>query len=286
MKMNNFLKVSIVLAIIFVSCEEDNLEIGDDNFALSEYVSLETSIEEVESVVDEYALYAKDLDFDALSGKGTGHIFDRAKFFSSCVNFSVEDVDNTKTVTISFAEDCIDKRENTVSGMIIIVTENLESSKSRSILFTDFSVNGYVINGTRQYEHLDENENGNPQMSGETNLIIETEEETITKTGSRLVEVTAGGDTDSYEDNELTITGSHELIKADGSVFEMEIILPLVKSEGCGYIAFGVKEISKSGELSTLDYGDGTCDAIATLTAADGTITEIDIKRKKKHKKS
>jgi hypothetical protein len=286
MKMNNFLKVSIVLAIIFVSCEEDNLEIGDDNFALSEYVSLETSIEEVESVVDEYALYAKDLDFDALSGKGTGHIFDRAKFFSSCVNFSVEDVDNTKTVTISFAEDCIDKRENTVSGMIIIVTENLESSKSRSILFTDFSVNGYVINGTRQYEHLDENENGNPQMSGETNLIIETEEETITKTGSRLVEVTAGGDTDSYEDNELTITGSHELIKADGSIFEMEIILPLVKLEGCRYIAFGVKEISKSGELSMLDYGDGTCDAIATLTAADGTITEIEIKRKRKHKKS
>jgi hypothetical protein len=286
MKMNNFLKVSIVLAIIFVSCEKDNLEIGDDNFAISEYVSLETSIEEVESVVDEYALYAKDLDFDALSGKGTGHIFDRAKFFSSCVNFSVEEVDNTKTVTISFAEDCIDKRENEVSGTIIIVMENLESSKSRSILFTDFSVNGYVINGTRQYEHLDENENGNPQMSGETNLIIETEEETITKTGSRLVEVTAGGDTDSYEDNELTITGSHELIKADGSVFEMEIILPLVKSEGCGYIAFGVKEISKSGELSTLDYGDGTCDAIATLTAADGTITEIDIKRKKKHKKS
>ena len=200
--MNNFLKVSIVLAIIFVSCEKDNLEIGDDNFAISEYISLETSIEEVESVVDEYALYAKDLDFDALSGKGTGHIFDRAKFFSSCVNFSVEEVDNTKTITISFAEDCIDKRENEVSGTIIIVIENLESSKSRSILFTDFSVNGYVINGTRQYEHLDENENGNPQMSGETNLIIETEEETITKTGSRLFEVTAGSDTDSYEDNE------------------------------------------------------------------------------------
>tara|TARA_B110000037_G_scaffold195414_1_gene231805 strand:- start:21643 stop:21762 length:120 start_codon:yes stop_codon:yes gene_type:complete len=39
-------------------------------------------------------------------------------------------------------------------------------------------------------------------MSGETNLIIETEEETITKTGSRLFEVTAGSDTDSYEDNE------------------------------------------------------------------------------------
>lgn len=153
-------------------------------------------------------------------------------------------------------------------------------------MFTDFSVNGYVINGTRQYEHLDENENGNPQMSGETNLIIETEEETITKTGSRLVEVTAGSDTDSYEDNEWTITGSHELIKADGSVFEMKIILPFVKPEGCGYIAFGVKEISKSGELSTLNYGDGTCDAIATWTAANGTITEIEIKRTRKYKKS
>jgi|TARA_B110000967_G_C18510917_1_gene376290 hypothetical protein len=44
----------------------------------------------------------------------------------------------------------------------------------------------------------------------------------------------------------------------------MKIILPFVKPEGCGYIAFGVKEISKSGELSTLNYGDGTCDAIAT----------------------
>lgn len=284
MKMNNFLKVSIVLATIFVSCEKDDLEIGDDNLSIAEYVSLETSIEEVESVLDEYALYAGGLDFDALSGKGIGHIFDRAKFFSTCVNFSVEEVENTKTVTISFAEDCIDKRGNEVSGTIIIVREMSDLSKSRSISFTDFSVNGYVINGTRTYEHLDENGNGNPEMRGTINLTIETEEGTITKTGSRSVEVTSGGDTDSYEDNELTITGSHELTKADGTVFEMKIIVALRKPAECHYISEGIKEISRKGELSTLDYGDGTCDAIAILTKPDGTVTEIEIKRKHKRK--
>lgn len=285
MKTNKLLIVGAVLISMFISCEKDDLIIDDSSISLSEDVALDASIEEVESVVDEYSLYAKGLDFEALTDKGGGRIFDRTKFFSSCVNFEKEVTDNLKTIIITFLEDCVDKRGNEVSGMIVITKEMLESSKSRSITFTDFSVNGYVVNGTRDYEHVDSNEGGNPEMSCSVNLTIETEEGTITKIGSRLVEVTAGGDTDEYEDNELTITGSHTLTKADGTVVEMEITVSLIKPAGCKYVASGVKEITKNEEVSTLDYGDGTCDDVATLTNPDGTTEEIEIKKKRKHKR-
>lgn len=285
MKTSKFYLICIALVSIFISCENDEMISDEFDTSLSDYVNLETSIEEVESVVDEYALYAKGLDFEALSDKGGNRIFDRAKFFSTCVNFEKEQTESLKTITITFLEDCVDKRGNEVSGMIVITKEMLESSKSRSITFTDFSVNGYVVNGTREYEHIDSNEEGNPEMSCAVNLTIETEEGTITKIGSRLVEVTAGGDTDSYEDNELTITGSHTLTKADGTIVEMEIAIPLVKPAGCKYAASGVKEITKNEELSTVDYGDGTCDDVALLTNPDGSTEEIEIKKKRKHKR-
>ena len=283
MKMSKILVVCIVLTAIFISCEDDTIESVDSDLSISEFVSLEASIEEVENVVDEYAMYAGGLDFEALSGKGNGHIFDRAKFFSECVTFSVEETDNIKTITISFAEDCVDKKGNEVSGTITIVKEVSDSSKSRSISFEDFSVNGYVVNGTKTYEYNAENANGNPEMGGNVDLTIETEEGLITKKGSRLVEVTAGGDTDTFEDNELTITGSHSLTKADGSNFEMEITTALIKPAACKYIAEGIKEIVRDGIESTLDYGDGTCDSIAILTTGD-TVTEIEIKSGKKRK--
>ena len=46
----------------------------------------------------------------------------------------------------------------------------------------------------------------------------------------------------------------------------------------CRFIVSGIVEVKLNDVLaSSMNYGDGECDAIATLTKADGEIVEIDL---------
>ena len=279
MKIKASFIIAAVAVMVFTACDNDS---ADTLIAPSGVtsVALEASVEEVENVLDDYALYGGSyLNFGGPFGKG---LHDRAGFFASCAAMEEETVDDTTTITITFPEDCEDKRGDTISGTITIVKSTSETDRSRTVTFTDFSVNGYVVNGTKTFEYTAVNENGVPQIEGTKNLTIETDEGTITKSGTRLVEITSGGDTDTHSDDERTITGSSTLTDAEGTTRAVEITTPLVKPAECRYISQGVKEISVDGETSTLDYGDGTCDNLAILTEADGTVTEIELKRRRR----
>ena len=61
--------------------------------------------------------------------------------------------------------------------------------------------------------------------------------------------------------------------------YEKIIISPLVKNDQCKYIVSGTIEYHLNGELvATIDYGDGTCDDIATKTY-DGETIEFSLAR-------
>ena len=62
----------------------------------------------------------------------------------------------------------------------------------------------------------------------------------------------------------------------DKESFEKEIVEEIVKSEDCECIVSGVVEYYEDGNLTaTVDYGNGTCDEVATKTTADGTVSEF-----------
>ncbi|GAA3644058.1 hypothetical protein [Flavivirga jejuensis] len=293
MKKNKF---NIAFAIVTItlglfSCTDDTSQ--NQSTSAVELVTLEASVEEVESVVDTYSLYAlSSLEFESTTdvtgktssgktklGKGCK---DRSGFFPDCAVFEEVTEGDVTTTTISFPDDCEDRNGDIISGTITIVKSTLDTDKSRTITFDVFTVNGYVTNGTKTHEYTAENENGNPQIEGSVNITIETDEGTITKAGTRLVEVTAGSDTDTHKDDEKTITGSYSFTDAEENTKTVEITTALIKPAACKYIAEGIKEYTEAGETSILDYGDGTCDNLATLTEADETVTEIELKRKRK----
>lgn len=289
-------KLTVVMAMVtitlfFLSCNNNDAVLEDIN--VLELVTLEASVEEVESIADSYSLYAvSSLEFESTSttGKTTSSgktvlgkgCKDRSGFFPDCAVFEEVTENDITTTTIAFPDDCEDPNGDIITGTITIVKSTSDTDKSRTITFDTFTVNGYIINGTKTHEYTAENENENPQMEGTVNITIETDEGTITKEGTRLIEVTVGGDTDTHKDDEKTITGSHLFTDAEGNTKTVEITTALVKPAECKYIAEGVKEYTENGETSILDYGDGTCDDIATLTEVDGTVTEIELKRKRK----
>ncbi len=295
MKKNKFMAAMAIatLPLFFISCN-DSEPVTDDSLELSDSsgaVALETSVEAVESVADAYSFYAiSALEFvtDNTGKESTERnsppkrCKDRSGFFPECTEFSEETVDDIITITVSFPDDCVDRNGDVISGTITVVKSISDTDKSRTVTFNNFSINGHVINGTKAHEYLAENGDGNPQISGSIDISVETDEGTVTKVGSRLMVITSGGDTATHIDDERTITGSHTFTDTEGQAKVVEITTPLVKPEACKYIAQGVKTYTVSGEVSTLDYGDGTCDNMATLTEADGTVTEIELKRKRK----
>ncbi|TYA69998.1 hypothetical protein [Seonamhaeicola marinus] len=284
--MKKIFSLTFLLALFVVACETEGTSDNNSTEALS--VDAEVSVEETEEVLDNIALYTESAygistskNYSSVTAKGPdkhGH----SGFFKECADITVEVTETTVTTTIVFNGECEDKDGNVISGTITKVREISDASRTKTVTFTDVTINGRVVNGTKQYTFTEENNNGNPEMTGTVDITVETENGTVTKVGNRTVEITAGGDTYLWFDDEKTITGSCTYTNAEGNTFSVTITTPLVKPAECRYIASGVKEYNRNGEITTIDFGDGTCDNVATKTLPDGTTEEITLRKKRK----
>jgi len=80
----------------------------------------------------------------------------------------------------------------------------------------------------------------------------------------------------------ITVTGNASGITRNGKGYTIEIVEPLVYSRACDDATVpvsGVKVIKRGDRQITIDYGDGTCDNMVTLTNAAGRTTTFEIKK-------
>lgn len=284
--MRKILSLMFLVTLFFVACDKEETSQDDFNTATELSVEAEVAIEETEEVLDNIVLYSESsygitASNNGLTSKGSDR-HGRSGFFKECADITVVETGTTITTTIVFNGECTDKEGNSITGTITKEREKIDGSRTRTVTFTDITINGRVVNGTKQYVFTEENDNGNPEMSGSVDITIETEDGTVSKVGNRTVEITAGSDTYSWFDDEKTITGSSIYTNAEGNTFTVEITTPLVKPAECKYIASGVKEYTRPEGTTVIDYGDGTCDNVATKTAPDGTVTEITLRKRKR----
>ncbi|MGC4056934.1 MAG: hypothetical protein QM743_02290 [Chitinophagaceae bacterium] len=94
-------------------------------------------------------------------------------------------------------------------------------------------------------------------------------------TSSRTRTWTNGESTKTRLDDVYSITGSGTVTRVDSSTFTGTITSPLIIATSCDWITQGTIEIvpSGTGKTRTLDYGSGTCDAVATLTVGSKSRT-------------
>jgi hypothetical protein len=87
----------------------------------------------------------------------------------------------------------------------------------------------------------------------------------------------SGFETTDKEDDIYYKSGSGTLSINDTLTYSRTITTPLLYDKSCEYIISGTVELYKKGNTVVIDYGDGTCDNIATVTT-DGTTEEISLK--------
>ncbi len=195
-----------------------------------------------------------------------------------CPNIDVQSENGTfpKIITIDYGDETVLKNGRIISGIIQIVMSapRSVSGATRTITFDNFTVDSISIDGEIVKTFLlDEY-----TISITRDLTFTLPDETtITIVSERTKIWVEGMDTPFiHEDDVFQITGFSLISDSDGDEFKKEITVPLIKTGDCRYIVSGEVTLSQNGTVfAVIDYGDGTCDNIATYTTSEGTVEFI-----------
>jgi hypothetical protein len=90
----------------------------------------------------------------------------------------------------------------------------------------------------------------------------------------------AGFNTRNIWDDEVLITGTASGVTINGVAYTNTITTALHWTRACKFIVSGIIDIESEGKESiVLDFGSGSCDAVATVTKG-GETKEITLKHK------
>lgn len=248
------------MAVVFYSCKKTE-EKPPANPA--DAIQLSIAHNTSETLYDDvFDVVLQDGQSNNVAGKG-----------QTCATVTLSNVEPNvfpKTMTIDFGTGCTSSNGITRKGKLVV---NL-SGKIRTagtvltVNFENYSVNGYKLEGTLA---ITNNSGAGPGLgftSQTTNgkLTYPDGVTIFTHSGTHTLTQTAGAGTVTFTDDDFTWTGSGTTTSSAGNSLSTNITTALVKKASCKNIVAGVQDFTFNNISGTLNYGDGSCDNIATLT--------------------
>lgn len=176
--------------------------------------------------------------------------------------------------TVSFDNCSLDGHDN-ISGSISVTYTIGSETTSFNTTYTNLSIGAYTINGTRNF-NMNTGSESNVAFTIISDMTMAFEDgSVIEEAGTKTIEFVI--DSENFENSAFTITGDWT-IKRNGNTYIITVSTPLEYIFGCAYVGKGMMQVNKNGLAVDIDFGDGTCDDIATMTYPDGTIEEISLK--------
>lgn len=264
-----------MMSLAFMMGCEDTTGISEQEAETSEAVAF------VESVFAQSSIDVDNAVTNTTSNSGRGG-HGSCFGFSGCMVVTKEDTDGgyPKTITLDYGEGCT-SNEVTKSGKIVttVTGSKKETGSQRIVNYDNYSVNGYVFNGTETYTY---NGNGTYAVAMINGTIVTPDGEEITWLHDKVRTQIAGANTEDHDDDGFETTGTSNGVSKEGVFYQREITSPLVTYASCFWIMSGVVENTVGDVTYTIDFGDGTCDDVATRTQ-DGVTEEftLDFKMKK-----
>ncbi len=189
------------------------------------------------------------------------------------------------TITIDYGTTGCDgpNGDHTLKGKIIInqSADMFTAGAVRTKTFDNFFVDDVQMEGTKTWTNNGKDAAGNwsyTKTAADMKL-TDADGSTATWNHTHTSTLIEGGNTLTHWDNVWSTTGNTSGINRNGVAVSSTTIEPLVKKATCRWISDGVVEITRDGNVSTLDFGDGTCDRFATLTTAAGETFTIRLRR-------
>ena len=282
----------VILVLGFLGCNKsDDLSIQSETLSeksaqvAANEVSMEAAVTESEYEVEFFSNMAPILSNWWKFGKHFSWTNKLRYKLNQCPNVQITAGENDgypKTITMDYGDSTVLNNGTVLSGVIEITISAPRSSQDyeRTVVYQSFGVDSIVVDGFASII-VDKVDTMFRQYTSELTFTL-ADGSTIDRTSERVWQWIEGMDTpEDQSDDVIIITGSAEIVMTiDGvtETYKKEITTPLKRLGDCRYIVEGVVEISLNGTvISTIDYGDRTCDEVAIVTDADGNQSEIDL---------
>ncbi len=211
----------------------------------------------------------------------TGKMKSESRDFS-CADISFEN-DFWKTpniMTIDFGDGCENGNGDIFAGKLIVDYNKFlnRTGAVRTTSFDQFSINGDLITGTETTSNLGRNSNEHYEIQKTlTDGIINTEENPISLAYNHIYTFAMSGSPMDFTDKNIVISGSSSGTTPEGEAFTATIDSPINISAECKCTNAGQETFVFSNGQFVVDFGDGSCEAITTITLPDNSVETTDI---------
>ena len=271
-----------IMAMVFtMSCEQTGLEPSITDLESAELDAIATAdFDEIDDITESALGYS-----DGSIGGRTAEEAGRRGMDERASCATVTHDKEAQTITIDFGDGCEGPYGKTRSGIIFITYtgKRFTPGSQWTITFQDFYIDGRHIEGTRSVENVSETLNDYPKFH-----ITLTDGKVTWEDGTF-----ATREVDRYrvwlramnpmDDETHILEGSIASgINREGLSYSSTVLADLIYKRACrgtnpGRIAVqGIKEVIIGDETHLVDFGDGACDSIVTITA-NGVSTKVDL---------
>jgi len=281
--MKNFkFKLAMIFAIGFIvsmtSCKKDETSSPESaDTSATEYDALAEGIfTDVGNITDE------------AYGLGNGSLKstedDDGRIIGPCATITLDTTVFPRVLTIDFGEEnclCLDGRYRRGKIIKTFSGRYFQPGTIHTVGFEDYYVNDHHVEGSRIVTNMGYNDDENMYWTVVVEAMItipsenaETEGVTFGWNASRTREWVEGDDTYIRWDDVYLHSGSSDGVRPSGATWTKEIIIPLRRELSCRFLVSGSIEIAPEDKpVRLLDYGNGDCDNIATVTVDGQTYT-------------
>jgi hypothetical protein len=235
------------------------------------------SVEKYNNVNNVNLLSGGGFDGFHIIGWGHGHLKFSVPRVDSCATVTVSSNTYPKEIVIEYLKGCSMHHHDRYGKVIINLSDTITNAGAvQTITYENMYQDSMKIDLTASLKNLGKNASGNWVIEKKYTQTITKNSETIVRSNTETAEWISGFETSDKSDNIYYISGSGTITLNDTAKFTRTITTPLLFDASCDYIKSGVVELTRNGTVSTINYGDGTCDSKATITT-DGTTEEINL---------
>lgn len=198
---------------------------------------------------------------------------------SSCAIVTVSGSTYPKTITIDYGTGCTDGRGPKMAGKIIMTISDtlIASGAVKTVTYQNFTIDSMAFEYTGTIKNLGKNAVGNWVIqSSYKQTSIGRNGDKVVESYTDSMEWIRGFETADKSDDVFYKTGSGSIAVNDTLKYKREITKPLLYDNSCGNIKSGTIVLTKGSDTIVTDFGDGTCDTVATVTT-NGTTETIDL---------
>lgn len=253
------------ISLIIVACQK--IEIDNETQSAKDNSYAEMSFSQIAPVVNQIGI-----DEEGVEKMGA---------LETCATITIEETQGSadgfpKTVEVDYGVACTGNDGRIRSGKVLMVFyTNWSNSLGCEV---DVTLENYHIN-TVKHEgsfNIVKSINSNGKLELTVTLSggkIHTQQGVVEYESTRTTEWLEGDSTTDISDDIIKVYGNSSGVNREGRSFTTKIVEALKRDMSCDYISEGVIELTPEGLATrTIDFGDGTCDNLVTITVNDNTI--------------